>query len=231
MKPRRVLFVTVGTTALSAEKLGGTERGAADVRRDAREFLDTGRLPPNLYQRVLDAHDLFWKSGLAVFKNRYRTSAEMASSYYALRVQGNEHLFTPGKDRIVLLSSATDQGGFCAKVNEQLMKSYLFVPPNEARESYIEPIEGLDAKKGCFTYNIATSLEKIWSRHEASEETIINITGGFKGTVPALTWRLYRTKTENKRMIYAHESMDRVEVVKFKDNELDQNQVDPEVMV
>jgi putative CRISPR-associated protein (TIGR02619 family) len=213
-KPRRVLFVTVGTTAVSASNLGALGEDAADLRKDAEDFLKGTEPAPDFFQRVLDAHETLWRSGLPIFQNRYGTSAEMASSWYALRLQDNEHLFDPDQDRIVLLASDTPQGRFCAAVNERLMREYLFSPACRKQQSTcVEVIEGLEAKDGGFACNIVGSIEAIWIRHQASEQTIVNITGGFKGTVPAITWRCMHT--EKCSMFYTHESMDRAETITF----------------
>jgi len=219
MKPRRVLFVTVGTTVLTASNLGALGEGDPEqLRREAIDF-DDGAIPkPDLYERVLAAHEAFWNSGLSVFENRYDTSAEMASSFYALRVQGNEKLFDPKKDRIVLLSSQTDACLFCANVNEQLMRKHLFHPPCDGeRATYVEVVKGLQAKEAGFADSIVASIEEFWNCHYPLEEIIVNITGGFKGTIPALTWRCLKTDTSKTAcsMFYTHETMDRAETITF----------------
>lgn len=224
-RPHRVLFVTVGTTALSAAQLGDAGKdagmGAADLRRRAMEFKDAGdeEAPPDLACAVLDAHDDVWKGGWRlgqpIFESRYQTSAEMVSSWYALRLQGNGQLFNADRDQIVLLSSETPQGRFCAEVNKELARRYLFSPPADREDSAcVEVIKGLEAKEHGFETQIVDSLEEIWSRHNARDETIVNITGGFKGTVPALTWRCIHSY-ENCWMFYTHESMDRAERITF----------------
>ena len=223
-KPRRVLFVTVGMTALNATNLGAHVEGAADLREEAAAFLGGTDPAPDFFQRVLEAHQAFWRSGLPVRENRFATSAEMASSWYFLRVQASERsmgperdrivLFEPGRDRIVLLASDTAQGKFCARVNESLMKEYLFSRPcTDSESTCMEVIKGLEAKEHGFACQIVDSIEEIWSRHTAAGETIVNITGGFKGTLPALTWRCERT--ENCSMFYTHDSMDRAETITF----------------
>jgi len=223
-KPRRVLFVTVGTTALSATNLGAHVEGGADLREEAAAFLNGTEPAPDFFQRVLAAHQAFWRSGLSVRENRFDTSAEMASSWYGLRVQAGEKLispqgdriflFEPGRDRIVLLASDTPQGKFCARVNESLMREFVFSRPcTDVESTCVEVIKGLEAREHGFACQIVDSIEEIWSRHAGASETIVNITGGFKGTVPALTWRCERT--ENCSMFYTHDSMDRAETITF----------------
>jgi putative CRISPR-associated protein (TIGR02619 family) len=226
---RRVLFVTVGTTALSAKRLGDPTKSriAEQLRSDCKTFLDKGEEVPDLRTRVLQAHEEFWKGGGEVFTNHDRTSAEMGSTYYALSVQVNkggeafplkgrlphERLFDPDHDRIVLLASDTPQGRFCAEVNETLMRAHLFNGPCADKPcTVVEDIKGLEAKEKGFDSKIVVSLIKIWAKYPA-RQIIVNITGGYKGALPALTWQCQQR--DNCSMFYAHESMDRAEAISF----------------
>lgn len=232
--PRRLLLVSVGTTALSATSLGDLDDGnnPSQLREEALIFIRAPageRAKPGLFERVLKAHQDLWNNHISIWPNRLATSAEMVSSYFLLRVEisstlvGEEkkekplRLFEPAHDRIVLLSSDTLLGEFAACINARLMHDHLFSSrcscgltfapgrPVQCRCVQIEILRGLEGTKTGFE-EIPVRLDEIFDRH-ASENTeiIINITGGYKGVIPALAHRcsLY----QNASLYYMHEQM------------------------
>lgn len=147
------------------------------------------------------------------------------------------------RDRIVLLASETPEGLFCARVNAQLMHQFLIHDPSRSDTSIfatcsgcdcgtdfwtredcsrgqvvIRQVKGLEAKSGGF--NVAAELAGIWGTEtKGATEIVVNFTGGFKGTIPALTW-LCGKEESPAWMFYAHETMDRAETIKFREQSL-----------
>lgn len=223
-QPRRTLFVTVGTTVLTAKNLGGYAPDAASLREEARRYLETKSARPEFEKRLLEAHQAIWEHGLTIRDHRFWTSAEVASSYYALRVQVDEtlggggkelRLFTPGEDRIVLLASDTEECHLCARVNQEIIRRHLFAEAAGQDSVVLEVVKGLEAKRHGF--NVVPVLSEIWNRHLGKEETIVNITGGFKGLAPTLAWLCNQQQMTAGGcwMFYAYEDMDCVEILQF----------------
>jgi len=219
----RVVFISVGTSALLATQLGALAgHRTFDLRRRCAEFERAGSTvppAPNLFEDVLEAHLQLWENRTLSISEHYSfTSAELTSSYLYFRVQNAASLLNPASDQIVLLSSQTSQGHLCAEINAAIARKFLFSREATGDDSVvIEVVPGLEAAPGRFALDLSQGLHQIWDRHPASEHTIVNFTGGFKGLIPALTWRSYRRAVEGCKctMIYAHERMKSIEEIQF----------------
>lgn len=240
----RLLFVTVGTTAITAQELGKMYRDADERKElvndiESYQGIDDDRgkaahaTERHLFRHILEAHRLHWdiKNPSGISDNPYRTSAEMTSTYFLMHARqedgGVGGMFNPEHDRIVLLSSDTAEGKFCARINAQLMHEFLLAPIcsgtvdfskadtcNACKSISVEVVDKMESKtefKG-----ITEELEKIVKRYADTRrrQTFLNMTGGYKGAIPSLTWLCYEKYPECP-LFYQHESMDKAVRIDF----------------
>ncbi|HLJ26487.1 MAG TPA: hypothetical protein VKY85_07240 [Candidatus Angelobacter sp.] len=254
--PERLFVVTVGTTALGADRLGSLDDkgNSCELRECTQDFLSGTPPPSDLYNRVLKAHqDLWasvWPNGKPIWPYRYATSAEMVSSYYLLRVQVVDTLarkntapvlFNSSRDRILLLSSDTAQGKFCACINAQLMHDHLFEKRCDCGSHFgpdvwkcsnacveVKVLKGLEGTQDGFK-DIPSCLQEIWRCHAGPKtDIIINITGGYKGIIPALTYMSFRC-AQDASLYYMHEEMKGAASIRIRGGMIEcQRQDDPE---
>ena len=194
---KKVLFVTVGTSALSARDLGWKleKRRCEGLRKKAQGFLDNGRKDTNLFEEVVNAHLAHRPSRDRpgdYLKDLRRTSAEMTSTF--LLLQDGDELpgpFQHGRDQIVLLSSDTEQGWFCAAVNAAVMRELFFsCSPKEpcAAECVVaRKVHGLKAEEDA-AKTIPAIRPIIEPFRGSGSQLFFNITGGYKGAIPAISW-------------------------------------------
>lgn len=228
---KRVVFVTVGTTALTAEHLGELSNSDPLVQKEARDFCRSRKAPhPSLFARVVSAHREFWDSPKSVHLHATYTSAEMTSTWLMFRVQieSFKDLLHPGQDRVVLIASGTPEGEFSARVNAELMDDYIFAPRcpckvdfemvDSCDSVFIEVIKGMEAKRGGFD-GLPAALDALVNKHTQRPSDIwFNITGGYKGAVPAITSK----RPPRSALFYAHESMDTAEIISFAEGGISQ---------
>ncbi len=90
------------------------------------------------------------------------------------------------KDEIILLHSDTAEGKLCAEINKELF-GICFSEIN----SKIFPIKGLNTKKADDFVSIGLNelLSKIWEIKDNNNcaDCYLNITGGYKGSIPVLS--------------------------------------------
>jgi len=211
-----VLIVTVGTTALWATELVNNLPGsdgryklasALDAYRAAEDdetrayFANRDQLRPNL----LEAHAEFWKKKPELFRKCHKTSAEMMSCKLVL----SKLKFLP--DRVLLLASHTHEGQMAAEINEELMHCYLFKPPASIS---CERVDDLNTTNDDFSGLFGT-LAQILSRYDKkSDNLVFNVTGGFKGLIPPLTW-LAEHQFPGAPLFYLHEEMTSAVSIEF----------------
>ena len=233
MSAGRVLFVTVGTTALTAEHLGEEWEPERDSREaliaDIKTYLSNpeGRSHQveQLFPRVLNAHRALWdsviKNGKSLAGRMEQTSAEMTSTYLLTHTTAACDPFDADKDIFVLLSSVTSEGRFCARVNARLLHEYLFSPTCGCKASLsgeqpceharVEIVTGLEAKT--FTPTVSASVFSILDQYSRDRDPSCNITGGYKGTIPAITaWAKNR---DHVSLFYQYMSSDSTVTLKF----------------
>lgn len=212
----KVLFITVGTTALTARALGAVEdHKFRPLRLKAESFLkqnETGKkilATERFMADLVEAHSLHIP-GRGYLQQPYRTSAEMTSTYWLLE----DVCDFPGPfrhdrgDKLVLLASDTPEGQLCADVNATLMRRFFL--HCECRGSMCEAvkahiIEGLEAaqpKEG--PMEVRQNIAKIMHSYDGLSRHF-NITGGFKGAVPAIA-DLCASEFHPCPLFYQHES-------------------------
>ncbi|MBZ5534282.1 MAG: hypothetical protein LAO20_22890, partial [Acidobacteriia bacterium] len=211
----KVLFVSVGTSALTARELRAPdERQSAALRERAANFaghdLKTkGELAGSLLKELIEAHSLH-HPGPDYVKHPYRTSAEMTSTWLLFGDEAD----LPGRfdhaagDRIVLLASATEEGKLAASINVALMRRLFFqcdCVPETCNAVKLEVVEGLEARqKKDGPMKTLENIQSIMRRHN-SQHRYFNITGGYKGAIPAIA-HLCATEFNPCPMFYQHES-------------------------
>jgi putative CRISPR-associated protein (TIGR02619 family) len=209
----KILFVSVGTSALTARELGAAnERKNADLRKRAAEFLthdgSTKRdLEEPLLQELIEAHALHAPKDYG--KSPYRTSAEMTSTWLLLQDDPDfpgpfEHATG---DKIILLASETREGVLCAQVNAALMRRHFFHCECAAEVCpavKLEVVKGLEANQKAGAMNTPENIASILRRYNGPTR-YFNITGGYKGAIPAIS-HLCATEFSPCAMFYQHEN-------------------------
>ena len=203
---RKVLVVTVGTSALTAEKLGKGWSGQDAMLKSRNRYLeekDSDRpqkeKDDGLFHQVVKAHrhNLNRKFHRSFAIDPLMSSAEMASmALLLLEVGGLPGLFDATRDRMVLITSDTEEGKFCARVNARLLHEYLTkCRCGETFQKWeatcpailLRYVKGMEAKKEFVETQpaLATILQEFT---QGKTDYFYNITGGYKGAIPALTW-------------------------------------------
>jgi len=202
-----IVFAMVGTSGLYNEDIG---KGWNDKQKDnklLRQAVDLYRYKDpkkdpevwtDLFKNLVKAHLLFFQAPAGTqWKKSYRsrTSAELSSTHYLLQ---KVHVATVSK--IVFLASDTPESKAAAEIIAEVEKTR--VPRNIAVRH--EHVSGLDRE---FQQDLPDALYRQVERHRpnGNENIIFNITGGFKGAIPAITLLAIECEW---RLFYQHEEAD-----------------------
>jgi len=174
-----LLFVTVGTTAIGNPNIGDsilTGLSSTYLKKPGREKKAYAE-QQDLKSKLVAAHVAFWKG----FEGRYPsvddfdgTSAELTSTMALVQ----HH---PSINRIVLLSSDTPEGELATEINDGVL------PQIWKRGEVVE--KTVPRLESGFT-TITPELEKILVEYAAGSAECVhfNVTGGFKGVIPSITY-------------------------------------------
>ncbi len=219
---KRVLFVTVGTSAIFAEDLRDTtETGnlkkRVDRLRKPASSAEKDRLLGELRPDLIGSHIGTWEK-LAdrppCTADYYLTSAELVSTMGLLRSRDElvKDFFARDRsdDKLVLLASNTPEGELAADVNAEVLHARLLgqqckcdgAVKNCERIS-VKAVRGLESMSG-FGKVQEGLLETVTPFKGA--QAGFNITGGYKGLIPYVTW-LTLGVFEGAPLYYQHESM------------------------
>ena len=205
----RVLFVTVGTSAITAEGLGVNVGGFLNLTEEEK-LERSGALRPKL----TEAHLTFWRH-LPERQPQvlhYRdTSAELVTT---LGLMGSAEVepdfFKTEGNKIVLLASNTAEGELAAHVNADVLHEMLLGSKCDCagvlrtcRRVLVEVIRGMEPAKH-FENLLDGLTEKV--RPYEGAKAAFNVTGGFKGVIPYITWLTFQ-KFKGAPMYYQHEKM------------------------
>lgn len=230
-KPEGVLFVTVGTSALTARRLGETNEESFEgskndvflrdkVQNYLKDVHGRGTGEADLLSEVVKAHRNIWKSvgsvpnrliprGPSIGDQIERTSAEMTSTYF-LSLTGEVPEGFLGKSwKVILLASSTPEGHLAARINARLFHDFLLSQP--CRCTFADPVGCASGRvmvvrvpgldEKGFTGSISQNLLEILDVNR-SKHVICNITGGFKGTIPIIAVWAFR---HGYPLFYQHE--------------------------
>jgi putative CRISPR-associated protein (TIGR02619 family) len=223
-----LLFITCGTSALTNLTGPQTDTTAPQLAADLSGYLDTPKVQKDdfavrqrLLERLKKAHAAFWDTP-AWFSNprKYRkTSAELISTH-ALGESFKQHGYKVS--RIVMLRSDTPEGELAANVNMHFLSHHQhFKTMFASAQRQLKKIDGWDAR---FVENLHESIEQIALAERTGLDEFrpngiivyFNITGGFKGAIPAITalgmkhcWRLY----------YQHETLSTSVFISLSENQ------------
>jgi putative CRISPR-associated protein (TIGR02619 family) len=205
-----IIFVTVGTSAISNPDIGRAPRGERDngpLRRRAQLYLDDpdkneARSRP-LLEELCAAHRAFWEQCEEYIRfraNATQTSAELRSTWLFT----TERHMTP--DEMVLLPSNTPESKLAAWANENVLRK-VYPAANVA----VEPIQELNDDM----IERPDQVIPIIRRHcgGTDDRRWLNITGGYKGTVAILTLVAQRMGLQ---LFYQHEKKERPVWVDFR---------------
>jgi putative CRISPR-associated protein (TIGR02619 family) len=222
------LFVTVGTTAIRHE-LGTTRDDysqlqndieAFERRADGRAALELPALHADaLFVEVSQAHAEVLSLGPVDAESASQISAEMTSTgFLAAHPQaGFGGWFDPARVRIVFLASDTAIGLFCAHVNASLLHQFLCHPQCGCRTRFddftngttcpairVRVVPGMEARR---LDTINAHIKQLCQEEaDGCKRVMFNITGGYKGAVPAITWLAARLFGQGAELFYQHES-------------------------
>ena len=220
---QQVLFISVGTTAirpeLSDQQLGrdiGTFKKQAYGRAAVElHALNVGAM----FARVVEAHSEILRLGPEDVELASLVSAEMTSTWFVASQQqsGFGGALDPKRIRIVLLASDTAVGLFCAHVNASLLHQFLVRPACKCGARFddftngpacpavrVRVVPGMEARR---LETIYPHLEKVCQKEaEGCGRIMFNITGGYKGAVPAITWLAGGRFGTRAELFYQHET-------------------------
>jgi putative CRISPR-associated protein (TIGR02619 family) len=125
-----------------------------------------------------------------------------------------------GEDKVVLVVSRTCVGQMAGRINEALFREHLFTGNGEP-EVFTETVddlrlEGIREEAG-EAKSLSDRIREICNDHADKRAPLFNITGGFKGLIPAIT---VICAEGNRPMLYMHESMKGVVRLQFKDGRI-----------
>ncbi len=215
-----VLFVTVGTSALTNPGIGKAPNGRDNsaLQLDMQRFKETRNKPSfspeslkkddfgrwtKLYRDLVGAHQAHWGNTEETYRSNplkaSQTAAELTTTHCLVRDVGREFPF----DKIVLLPTETADGQMASRVVLAVMRSAEFGLELNPDRIVEEPIPGLEKEIG----KLADGLRAAISTHSpfANDRRFVNVTGGFKGT----SLMLGRLSKEGRyRIYYQHETLD-----------------------
>jgi putative CRISPR-associated protein (TIGR02619 family) len=210
-----ILFITVGTSALTNDVgRAPDDRDNGALKTEIQRYFAAPQKDEQRWSRLrsdlIDAHSRYWQAD-ARYTNDPRhflyTSAELTSTVFLVRsLQAKEPANAP--ERLVLLSSDTPEGWLAAGVNESVLRELFSKLTVERRK-----VSGLDVR----FRDTQTALNTVFDEYrlQANDHVIINITGGFKGTIPFLT---HFARTHAWELYFQHESQDSAVLLPFEKN-------------
>ena len=184
----KVLVITVGTSAITNDQIGAVDgRNNTALRASVKKYQDlrkehrTSALTERLSADLRDAHKLFWrkeKNYIEFAAHQRQTSAELLSTHDLLRLHLTKG-WSKDLDRLLLLHSDTDDGKLAAGVNAEILRMWgwsdvVAAEVKALNETFVQVHQRL---VDCFDTHLP----------ETAGQVVVNITGGYKGTIPAVT--------------------------------------------
>jgi len=228
-RPQVVLFISVGTTATRPE-LGATRNDYTDLKRriaaftkqaDGRTAAELAALSAQaIFAKVVEAHAGVLRLKPEEMRDHLSNlSAEMTSTgFLAAHPQsGFGGGLDPARVRIVLLASDTAAGLFCAHVNASLVHQFLVRPACKCVTPFddfvngpacpavrVRVVPGMEARR---LDTIYPHLQQLCQEEAAARDRVMfNITGGYKGAVPVITWLAGGVFGPRAELFYQHET-------------------------
>lgn len=213
----QALIVTVGTSALMKDQSDKRpDLGDRSLPDDAKEFvrdLEMGEVDPEriarLEDRLVQEHLAYWQSDKRFIETRLPyTSAELSSTLQLV------HWYRCQPARLLLLCTATEDGQLAGRVNARVFRAQAgtLLPAGVSVELLAEPARGRDL------VDWYERIDDLMGGKDAEEAAIVNITGGFKGLVPAMTmlairrgWLLYYQHETHLNRGYLQAAPERIE--------------------
>lgn len=210
-----ILFITVGMSALENNHVGraSDDRDNASLKAEVRRYFNDPYQHEKHWMRLredlIQAHLRYWNAGAAYQNDTLHfeyTSAELTSTIFLLR--GLESQSLP--ERLVLLCSDTNKGKFAAHINAEALHHLHPEIPVEAKH-----VPHLDVEFKDTRVELRRIFDEVY-RLRKGDQVTINITGGYKGTIPFLTW--FAIKNDWK-LYFQHLEHDSAVRLDFKDGE------------
>jgi len=206
-----ITFITVGTSGLTNDVgRAPDDRDNSALKSEIERFFGDPKRQESRFSRLrsdlIDAHLRYWQASESYTNNPKHflyTSAELTSTVFLLR--SLEYCM----DRLVLLSSDTEEGWFAAGVNEEVLRTLFPDTVVERRR-----IPSLDVHFKNTQASLAALLDEY--RLRADDHVIMNVTGGFKGTIAFLTLFAQKNGWE---MYFQHETRDSAALLHFERSE------------
>ncbi len=223
-----IIFATTGTSALTNQEIGDVvvrekvavvvrEKGA-QLRSDVRTYLrpaapevhERRAAELDLERRLAEAHEAYFQQSFSVClepRNYPMSAAELTSMpalLEAIRGRGEK------LERLVLLASDTPEGKLAARVVQRVLSTPACFQLDATVE--VAEISGLNATFENQLERLGGAIDEHKSHVAPPRRVYINLTGGFKGTVPFLTQLAW---THGYALYYQHEVQSRSEIVEL----------------
>ena len=217
-----IIFATTGTSVLTNQEIGDVvvrekvavvvrEKGA-QLRSDVRTYLRP--TAPELRERraaeLTEAHEAYFRQEFSTClePRNYPMSAAELTSMPALLEAIRERGETLG--RLVLLASDTPEGKLAARVVQRVLSTPACFQLDAAVE--VAKIPGLNATFENQLERLGGAIDEHKRQVAPPRRVYINLTGGFKGTVPFLTQLAWM---HGYALYYQHEVQSRSEIVEL----------------
>jgi putative CRISPR-associated protein (TIGR02619 family) len=215
-----IIFATVGTSALRNPGIGdvvGREKGA-QLRSDVMtclarppELRDRCAAELDLEQRLTEAHVAYFRQKFSVCldpRNYPMSAAELTSMPALLEaIKGRGETL----QLLVLLASDTPEGKLAARVIQHVLTTPACFQLAPAAIEVV-PVPGLNETFQNQFERLSSALGKQVCHVAPPRHVYINLTGGFKGTVPFLTQIAWNG---GFALYYQHEAQSKSEIVEF----------------
>jgi putative CRISPR-associated protein (TIGR02619 family) len=156
-------------------------------------------------QSLIETLGNLWGSSLSEREKRLYSGAELAS--LTRLGQGNATPFAPlqSDDRVILLASDTASGIFCANLICEVLKTEIIgLPRVEAEVKLVSGLQPEDAEL-FLAQGLPEAARLIFKHHQPGQQTLLVVTGGYKGLLPYLSPVAMHLKIP---MLYLYEDTD-----------------------
>ena len=223
-----IIFATVGTSALTNQKIGDVvvrdktavvvRESGAQLRSDVRTYLEAApqvrvrrAAELDLEQRLTEAHVAYFRQKFSACldpKNYPMSAAELTSMPALLEaIKGRGETL----QLLVLLASDTPAGKLAARVVQHVLTTPACFQLAPATVE-LKPVPGLNETFQNQFERLSSALDEQVGHVAPPRRVYINLTGGFKGTVPFLTQLAWN---RGYALYYQHEAQSKSEIVEF----------------
>ncbi len=222
----KVLFVTVGTTAIYNPGIGtvdGRDNAAllSEAQNYERDPFKLARAYAPMRDRLIQEHLRYWGKGagyVAEPDNFHQSAAELTSTWTLLHPE--EKGVKPQVNRMVLLTTPTPEGQLAGEIVLIVMRSddYDVGFPKVSIDKVNVP--GLETEFNTMQTNLLAAINA--NRISPLVPALCNVTGGYKATAILVA---RHAKRERLRLFYQHETQNKGLYLNEKDESGDTSRI------